>query len=239
MQNTGAMALGSTGKISSCCAWRGSLDCHKQENVDEFCALALMRAVEDAKTACLHVDTTERTRGASMLRVWLHLPQPFTVPQLCSRPTPSTLSLRPLLVTLLFAVMHALCHRLRWSPRLPHLPNRALSPRSAATANALRMALRGAPSLARRLRERGRRRARKEVTRSMWRDIKLQVRSFATWAFVMYRRPIMMSITRATNCCCCVLVPWSRRTGGLARALVRSVCLSSTSTRLPLKRSSV
>ena len=173
-----------------------------------------------------------------MLRVWLHLPQPFTVPQLCTRPTPSTLSLRPLPVTLLFAVMHALCHRFRWSPRPPHLPNRALSPRSAATANALRMALR-APSLARRLRERGRRRARKEVTRSMWRDIKLQVRSFATWAFVMYHRPIMMSITRATNCSGCVLVPWSRRTGGLARALVRSVCLSSTSTRLPLKRSSV
>ena len=238
MQNTSAVALGSTAKISSCGAWRGSQDCHKQENVDEFCALALMRAVEDVKTACLHADTTERTRGASMLRVWLHLPQPFTVPQLCSRPTPSTLTLRLLLVTLLFAVMHALCHRLRWSPRLPHLPNRALSPRSAATANALRMALR-APSLARRLRERGRRRARKEVTRSMWRDIKLQVGSFATWAFVMYHRPIMMSITRATNCSGCVLVPWSRRTGGLARALVRSVCLSSTSTRLPLKRSSV
>ena len=134
-----------------------------------------------------------------MLRVWLHLAQPFTVPQLCSCPTPSTLSLRPLLVTLLFAVMHALCHRLRWSPRLPHLPNRALSPRSATTANSLRMALR-APSLARRLRERGRRRARKEVTRSMWRDIKLQVRSFAMWGVVMYHRPTMTSITRAANC---------------------------------------
>ena len=134
-----------------------------------------------------------------MLRVWLHLPQPFTVPQLCTRPTPSTLSLRLLPVTLLFAVMHALCHRLRWSPRLPHLPNRALSPRSAATANALRAALLGAPSLARRLRERGRR-VRKEVTRSMWRDIKLQVRSFAMWGVVMYHRPTMMSITRAANC---------------------------------------
>ena len=159
MQNTSAVPLGSAAKISSCGAWRESLDCHKQENVDEFCALALMRAVEDVKTACLHVDTTERTRGASMLRVWLHLPQPFTVPQLCSCPTPSTLSLRPLPVTLLFAVMHALCQRLRWSPRLPHLPNRALSPRSAATANALRAALPGAPSLARRLRQRARRRA--------------------------------------------------------------------------------
>ena len=56
------MALGSTGKISRSGAWRGSLDCHRQENVDEFCALAVMRAVEDVKTACLHVDTTERTR---------------------------------------------------------------------------------------------------------------------------------------------------------------------------------
>ena len=40
MQNTSVMALGSTAEISSCGAWRGSLDCHKQENVDEFCALA-------------------------------------------------------------------------------------------------------------------------------------------------------------------------------------------------------
>ena len=164
MQDTDAATLGSTGKISRHGALRGSLDGHKQEDVDEFRALALMRAVEDVKTACLHVDTTERTREASMLRVWLHLPQPFTVPQLCSRPTPSTLSLRLLPVTLLFAVMHALCHRLRWPPRLPHLLNRALSPRSAPTANALRAALLGAPSLARRLRERGRWRARKEVT---------------------------------------------------------------------------
>ena len=39
MQNTGAVALGSTGKISSCGAWRGSLDCHKQENVDEIVRL--------------------------------------------------------------------------------------------------------------------------------------------------------------------------------------------------------
>ena len=34
----------------------------------------------------------------------------------------------------------------------------------------------------------------------MWRDIKLQVRSFAMWGVVMYHRPTMMSITRAANC---------------------------------------
>ena len=39
MQNTSAVALGSTAKISSYGAWRGSLDCHKQENVDEFVRL--------------------------------------------------------------------------------------------------------------------------------------------------------------------------------------------------------
>ena len=196
-----------------------------------------MRAVEDVKTACLHVDTTERTRGASMLRVWLHLPQPLAVPQLCSRPTPSTLSPRPLLVTL-----RRDARAVSPSPLVPASSTPAQS-RAVATERGHRKRSAngpsGAPSLARRLREGGRRRARKEVKRSMLRDIKLQVRSFAMWGVVMYHRPIMMSITRATNCSGCVLVPWSRRTGGLARALVRSVCLSSTSTRLPLKRSSV
>ena len=190
------------------------------------------------KTACLHVDTTERTREASMLRVWLHLPQPFTVPQLCSRPTPSTLSLRLLLVTLLFAGCTR-CVTVSAGPRVFHTCPIARCRHGARPPQTLCAALHGAPSLARRLRERGRRRARKEVTRSMWRDFKLQVRSFAMWCVVIYRRPIMMSITRATNCSGCVPVPWSRRTGGLALALVRSVCLSSTSTRLPLKRSSV
>ena len=39
MHNTSAVPLGSTAEISRYGAWRGSLDCHKQENVDEFVLL--------------------------------------------------------------------------------------------------------------------------------------------------------------------------------------------------------
>ena len=225
------MALGSAAEISSCGAWRGSLDCHKQENVDEFCALALMRAVEDVKTACLHVDTTERTRGASMLRVWLHLPQSLRRASTLLTPNALDTELAPVTGD---APLRRDARAVSPSPLAPASSTPAQSRAVATERGHRKRSARGpsgVPSLARRLRERGRQRARKEVKRSMWRDIKLQVRSFTMWGVVMYHRPLMMSITRAANCCCCVLISCSRRTGGLARALVRSVCLSSTSTR--------